>query len=62
MGFSDFEYKIMTNQELVNKKEKAIAILNVWKVNGINLPDVANIIVEALENYIANIDIELKSN
>ena len=53
----------MTNQELQDKKEKAEAILKVWNnPDNLDFGEVAKISKEALENYIAQIDEELKTN
>lgn len=53
----------MTNQELLEKRDKAQKVLEVW-LNNISNPmiiEIATITIEALENYIESIDNQLKS-
>jgi hypothetical protein len=45
----------MDNQKFIEKKEKAQKILNIFKVQN-QFPDVSEIIIEALNDYIDNLD------
>jgi hypothetical protein len=43
-------------ENIQEKRDKAQKILEVWRQNELNIPDVAGIIIEALGEYVSNID------